>query len=174
MNEEAGVDRVVPLKNPKAPPKVTEKTVVPDDLLAMVRSLLDDGGRMQMVYAWWKAPLKLELRYLVSHLEPKGFEIWVVQPGRKPVPSLADICPLIGWSEREVTDLFGFTYADHPEPWRLVLHKAAKVEHPPFDPRAADKPITVSGERRTVPALAGDDRDVQLLPYGPVRADVVE
>lgn len=168
------VDRVVPLKAAGAPVAVAESSIAPADLVSMAQRLLDEGGRMQTVYALWKTPNKLELRYLVSHPRPKGFEIWIVEPGRKRVPSLADIWPLIGWSEREVTDLFGFSFAGHPEPWRLVLHKGAKAAYPPFDPRAGGEPIPVSGERPTVPTLGGDDADVQLLPFGPVRADVVE
>ncbi|THF58178.1 NADH-quinone oxidoreductase subunit D-related protein [Ollibium composti] len=174
MSGETSVDRIVPVNAATLPQAVAETTVGPDELPAKARQLWDEGGRMQTVYARWKEPRRLELRYLVSRPKPKGFETWIVEPGRKRVPSLADIWPLIGWSEREVTDLFGFAFAEHPEPFRLVLHKGARVEHPPFDPRASDMPIPVSGERRTVPAVAGDKEDVQLLPYGPVRADVVE
>jgi len=174
MSGEAGADRVIPLKATVPPQTATETVVTPGELPAKARQLWDEGGRMQMVYARWKEPRRLELRYLVSHSKPRGFETWMVDPGRRRVPSLADIWPLIGWSEREVTDLFGFAFADHPEPFRLVLHKGAKADFPPFDPRAGDKPVTVSGERRTVPAVGGDEADVQLLPYGPVRADVVE
>lgn len=174
MSGATDADRVIPLNAAVPPQAVAETTVAPDELSAKARLLWDEGGRMQMVYARWEEPRRLELRYLVSLPKPKGFDVWVVEPGRKAVPSLADIWPLIGWSEREVTDLFGFAFADHPEPFGLVLHKGARVEYPPLDPRAGDTPVTVSGERRTVPAVAGDKEDVQLLPYGPVRADVVE
>ncbi|CAM5286896.1 Formate hydrogenlyase subunit 5 [Aquamicrobium terrae] len=174
MSDEADMDRVIPFRAEEPFPSVTEARVTPGELSAKARQLRDEGGRMQMVYARWKESRRLELRYLVSYPKPRGFGVWVVEPGRRKVPSLADIWPLIGWSEREVTDLFGFAFADHPEPFRLVLHKDAKADVPPFDPRAGDTPITVSGERRTVPAVGGDEADVQLLPYGPVRADVVE
>ncbi len=178
MNETAngiaGSERIVAMPGARGAEPVAETEVAVSGLAAAARHLWDEGGRMQMVYGLWREPGRLELRYLVVRPRPRGFEVWIVDPDGGPVPSLADIWPLIGWSEREVTDLFGFVFADHPEPFRLVLHKGARTEHPPFDPRAGDRPVTVSGERRTVPALGGDGSDVQLLPYGPVRADVVE
>jgi len=103
---------------------VSETAVAASGLAEAARRLLDEGGRMQTVYALWREGGALELRYLVTHPRPKGMEIWVLDPANGgPVPSLAEIWPLIGWSEREVSDLFGFAFADHPEPWRLVLHK---------------------------------------------------
>jgi Ni,Fe-hydrogenase III large subunit len=68
-------------------------------------------------------------------------------------------------------DLFGIGFRDHPEPDRLVLPEDVP---PPFDghaarapqaPRAADIP-------RPIPELAAPG--VQTLPFGPVRAGVLE
>jgi Ni,Fe-hydrogenase III large subunit len=171
VNERAGEVVILPAARP-APPAETRMAAA--DLPGAAQRLRDDGGRMQMVYALWADTGELELRYLVGRDRPKRFETWVVATGGETVPSLADIWPLIGWYEREVADLFGFAFADHPEPRRLVLHEGAAVRCPPFDPRAGDVPVIVSGGRRTVPSLGGDEADVQLLPFGPVRADVVE
>ncbi|MDX8528231.1 NADH-quinone oxidoreductase subunit C [Mesorhizobium sp. MSK_1335] len=174
MNQASGGDHVVAMAIAARPSTPIETRVAAKDLATAARRLLDEGGRMQMVYAWWPEPKKLELRYLVGRAGTKNFEFWTCRPARDGVPSLADIWPLIGWYEREITDLFGFVFSGHPEPRRLVLHENAKVAHPPFTPKAKDSPITVEGERRIVPALAGDREDVQLLPFGPVRSDVVE
>ena len=31
----------------------------------------------------------------------------------------------MGWYEREITDLFGLEFSEHPQPQRLVLHDGA-------------------------------------------------
>jgi len=161
---------------PPLPPEnaVVEMQLRPDELVATTRRLLAEGGRMQMVYAWWSAPERLELRYLVSQARGKPFMLWRCTPDA-PVPSLAEICPLVGWYEREVTDLFGLVFENHPEPRRLIFHEGARVVEPPFKPDyPPGMPITVEGQDHYVPLLGGAGDDVQLLPFGPVRADVVE
>jgi Ni,Fe-hydrogenase III large subunit len=174
MNDEAAPDRLAAMPRAVRPFAVPERRMKAADLPEAAQGLLDRGGRMQMVYAWCPKPEKIELRYLVGHEKPKSFEVWICEPGRQKVPSLAEIWPLIGWYEREVTDLFGLEFAGHPEPRRLVLHEGAAVIRPPFLPGGGEEPVTVSGERRVVPAVGGDREDVQLLPFGPVRADVME
>ncbi|HCA26288.1 MAG TPA: NADH-quinone oxidoreductase subunit D, partial [Betaproteobacteria bacterium] len=60
-----------------------------------------------------------------------------------------------------------------PEPYTLVLHEGAQAELPPLDPRApANLPLKLTAALRNLPEVSG--RDVQLLPFGPVRADVLE
>jgi formate hydrogenlyase subunit 5 len=148
--------------------------VEPHELPERARSLLQEGGRMQMAYAWWPAPERIELRYVANPGRGQPFLQWRCRP-EGPVPSLAGISPLLGWYEREMADLFGLHFLDHPEPHRLVLHEGADPVLPPFDPRyPADRPIPVARTRRLVPELAGDVAGVQELPFGPVRADVVE
>jgi len=136
--------------------------------------LLRAGGRMQMVYAWYPEPDRLELRYVVRMPDEVPFTVWRCEPDG-PVPSLAGICPLLSWYEREITDLFGVEFHDHPQPHRLVLHDGADAQHPPFDPRyPRDLPLRVHSKRQSIPVVAGAEADVQLLPFGPVRADVLE
>ena len=131
------------------------------------------GGRMQMVYAWRPRPDQIELRYLMSRAPGEAFHMWAVDPAGADVPSMANECPLLGWYEREITDLFGLKFTDQPEPSRLVLHEGAQAPCPPFDPAL---PVNL---RLTLPAGMGgmpevESEDVQRLPWGPVRADVVE
>jgi Ni,Fe-hydrogenase III large subunit len=150
------------------------KSIGAGQLKETASRLLDKGGRMQMVYAWYPEPGQIELRY-VAHEKPlRPFAIWFCRPER-PVPSLARIWPLLSWYEREVTDLFGLTFTDQPQPEPLVLMEGVKPSIPPFTP---DYPsgveLRVASSKISVPELAGAEADVQLLPFGPVRADVLE
>jgi formate hydrogenlyase subunit 5 len=145
----------------------------PSALKDKVRALLDGGGRMQMVYAWYPEPGRIELRYVATPPGKGPFMIWRCEPDG-PVPSLADVAPLLSWYEREVTDLFGLAFTDQPQPQRLVLHDGAVVPRPPFDPLyPADIPIHAENQQ-SIPEIAGVNGDVQILPFGPIRADVLE
>jgi len=142
------------------------------DLPGAVKRLIESGGRMQMAYGWYSEPGRLELRYLASRAPKQPFMQWRCAP-RGPVPSVAAISPLLGWYEREITDLFGLEFAGHPEPYRLVLHPGAKPAKPPLDPAyPAGTPMAFEPADGPVPEI--DSADVQRLPFGPVRADVVE
>ena len=146
----------------------------PAQLKDAATGLLAAGGRMQMAYAWYPEPHRLELRYTASPANAAPFATWRCEAA-EPVPSLAGICPLLSWYEREITDLFGLRFLDHPQPHRLVLHEGADAATPPFDPAyPPDLPLRVERTRQAIPEVAGAEADVQLLPFGPVRADVVE
>lgn len=129
---------------------------------------------MQMVYAWYPEPERVELRYVVTEPHQHAFGIWVCKP-QGAVPSLAGIWPLMSWYEREVMDLFGIEFLDHPQPQRLVVHEGANPIRPPFDP-AYPRDATLQAEpvKQSIPEIAGAESDVQILPFGPVRADVLE
>jgi formate hydrogenlyase subunit 5 len=151
---------------------VETAAIEPADLPAVVAELLRGGGRMQMVYAWHPAPGRIELRYLASRERLEDFFMWRCVP-RGAVPSLAMISPLLGWYEREIADLFGIEFEGHPEPHRLVLHPGAQPSVPPFDPAyPVDLALPFEPAEGGLPEIAG--ADIQRLPFGPVRADVVE
>ncbi|HXW28653.1 MAG TPA: NADH-quinone oxidoreductase subunit C [Xanthobacteraceae bacterium] len=146
----------------------------PEQLREAAARLRDSGGRMQMVYAWYPEPSRLELRYVVTEAGQRPFGIWRCEP-RGPVPSLAAIWPLMSWYEREVSDLFGLQFLEHPQPQRLVLHDGVDPVRPPFDPEYPGNMMLVAEpSTRAIPDVGGAQADVQLLPFGPVRADVVE
>ena len=127
-----------------------------------------------MAYAWYPAPDRLELRYVASQPARASFTIWRCN-GNEPVPSLASVSPLLGWYEREITDLFGVRFLGHPQPHRLVLHEGVDFDKPPFAPDyPPNRPLRVARIKQVVPELVGAEADVQLLPFGPVRADVME
>jgi formate hydrogenlyase subunit 5 len=147
----------------------------PAELKNAATRLLAAGGRMQMAYAWYPEPDRLELRYTSSPAGNAPFAIWRCETD-EPIPSLAEISPLLSWYEREITDLFGLRFLDHPQPHRLVLHEGVDSGTPPFAPGyPPDRPLRIEGMKQTIPELVGAAQaDVQLLPFGPVRADVVE
>jgi Ni,Fe-hydrogenase III large subunit len=126
-----------------------------------------------MAYAWTPAAGVIELRYVIGRGSGQPFEIWSVRPIQNEAPSVAGDCPLLGWYEREITDLFGVVFSGHPEPNRLVLHPGVEAPGPPFAPSfPPDARLRVRQNVSAMPEVEGND--VQRLPWGPVRADVVE
>jgi formate hydrogenlyase subunit 5 len=149
-------------------------TLHPEQLPDAALRLRDRGGRMQMVYAWYPEPDRLELRYVVTEPRQHPFGVWICEP-HGPVLSLAGIWPLMSWYEREVTDLFGVHFLDQPQPQPLVLHEGVNPVRPPFDPAyPQDEMLQAEPAKQAIPEIAGAETDVQLLPFGPVRADVLE
>jgi len=145
-----------------------------EQLRAAATRLRATDGRMQMVYAWYPEKDRMELRYVATEAKQQEFAVWRYAASDA-VPSLSDVWPLMGWYEREITDLFGLEFQGHPQPLRLVLHDGADPVMPPFDPRyPRETMIHAEPRRQSVPEVAGADADVQLLPFGPVRADVLE
>lgn len=146
--------------------------IAPENLRDAASRLVKMGGRMQMVYGFYSAPGSLELRYVASFAGEKDFLVWRCAAD-EPIPSLAGISPLLGWHEREISDLFGLKFIEHPEPYRLVLHNGARPIKPPFDPSyPADAQMPFKSSDGGAPEV--ESADVQQLPFGPVRADVVE
>ena len=133
----------------------------PEDLPPKAEALLAAGGRLQFAYAWFPSGEEPEVRYVWSIPGQHDFDMWVVR-GRRKLPSLAEIVPLIGWYEREMMDLQGLTFTGHPEPYPLVL-------------RDGGSRVNGAGFANGRPHLPRVDAgDVQHLPFGPVRAGVVE
>jgi len=146
-------------------------TLTVDRLPYAAEELLRNGGRMQMVYACPSDAGGVELRYVASPTNKPPFVVWRCQPTGDP-PSLAHTWPLLGWYEREIMDLFGVQFSDHPDPTRLVLNE--NVPPPLARPRPTQPPTARpdANAPRPVPEMAAPD--VQMLPFGPVRADIVE
>ncbi len=146
--------------------------IEPADLPDAVDRLVKAGGRMQFAYAWHPEPDRIELRYVADRPDGQGLLIWRTRPTGA-MPSATNVSPLLGWYEREATDLFGVAFEGQPEPHRLVLHESAEPALPPLDPAyPADTEMPFSARGGAIPEVVGPD--VQQLPFGPVRADVVE
>jgi formate hydrogenlyase subunit 5 len=148
----------------------------PAELREAATRLRNNDGRLQMTYAWYPEPGRVELRYVATEPDRHHFTTWqCVAQG--PVPSVAGVWPLMGWYEREVTDLHGIEFTEHPQPYRLVLHDGVQPERPPLDPNYPSDvmlQLPARPSRESIPEVAGAEADVQLLPFGPVRADVLE
>jgi Ni,Fe-hydrogenase III large subunit len=139
----------------------------PGDLRAAAQSAFDAGGRMQMVYAWRPRPDAIELRYVLTESSGAPFSAW--RCPAENAPSLATVWPLLSWYEREITDLYGVAFEGQPEPYPLVLHDG-------IDPIGGAPPVkrNTHVNTRALPEISSNGTDVQLLPFGPVRADVLE
>lgn len=129
---------------------------------------------MQLAYAWFPdGPDAPEIRYVV-HAGLDQLHIWRCRPGAATMPSLAAIAPLLSWYEREITDLCGLRFEDQPQSEPLVLLPGAKLSQPPLLPSVAPT-LTYRPAPSNLPEMSGPTReDVQLLPFGPIRADVLE
>lgn len=144
-----------------------------DHLPGAARNVRDSGGRLHMAYAWAPAEDRLELRYLAEPAESDAFEVWRVDTAGKALPTLAREIPLLGWYEREMRDLFGIEFTGHPEPWPLALLEGARPAVAPLLPAATlDQRMNYQPEPWRLPDIS--QQDVQYLPFGPVRADVLE
>ena len=152
--------------------KPQPETLAPAALKDAARQVLASGGRMQMVYAWYPRPGHIELRYVATLPGQVPFIVWRCEPDG-PLPSLSEVAPLLSWYEREVTDLFGLVFTEHPQPQRLVLHDGAIVPRPPFDPDYPSGVAIRAQNQQSIPEIAGVNGDVQLLPFGPIRGDVL-
>ncbi|WP_322054954.1 hydrogenase large subunit [Paraburkholderia bannensis] len=144
-----------------------------DELPARAQQMLAEGGRFQGVYAWHPGGTNAELRYVFTLPGQEKFSGWRVEVNGRAVPSLAAISPLLGWHEREIMEMSGVAFSGHPEPERLLTAFLPRAERGPLEP------VTATGVSAaahlpapSLPAVSG--KHVQLLPFGPVRADVVE
>jgi Ni,Fe-hydrogenase III large subunit len=155
---------------------VSERIIEPSELVPACERLAEEGARLQMAYAWFPEPGgPPEVLYLADRGPHKAFPLLrcrLPQNSRE-LPSLATRIPLLGWYEREMTDLCGIAFSGHPEPHPLVLHEGAHPSMPPLDPRyPKDQPMAYTEAPWDLPPIEGSD--VQVLPFGPVRADVLE
>jgi len=149
------------------------KEVALAGLGAAVDDLLGRGGRMQAAYAWFPRPDAPELRYIATAPDQRDFVSWRVETCNALVPSLASRCPLLGWYEREIMEMSGVAFIGHPEPERLVTAFLPPMARGPLEPvDASQASVASSLSAPTLPQVSG--KHVQLLPFGPVRADVVE
>ena len=146
------------------------------ELHERVRRTFDDRGgdtphcRMQMAYAL-RAGEILEARYLLSAGAGRPFIEWRV-PVAGLLPSLAHSLPMLSWYEREMSDLFGIGFERHPHPQPLVLHEGVKPAVPPMLGGTGNAPLDYAPTAAWMPEQ--DNPEIQHLPFGPVRADVVE
>ena len=142
-------------------------------LTSSAQAVVQNGGRFHMAWGWYPKADKLEACYLMDGKSREAFTVWRCEAAGGQLPSLADAVPALSWHEREMSDLCGVHFEGHPKPNPLVLHAGAKPVRPPLSPGYAVKQaMEFQREPTAVPDIVGDD--VQELPFGPVRADVME
>lgn len=153
-----------------------ERQVWPHSISQACEDLMQSGARLQMAYVWFPHPDEPpEVIYLADKSPHQPFEILrcTLPRDQHELPSMTPRIPLLGWYEREMHELSGINFAGHPEPRPLVLHEGSRPPMPPLDPRyQPTEPMPYTESAWDLPSLEGSD--VQVLPFGPVRADVVE
>lgn len=142
--------------------------VQPSALTGRIDELLAAGGRMQMAYAWFPQPGRVQVRYLASPGADQPFQLWCCDVSENALPSLATRSPLLGWYEREIQDLYGVHFEGHPEPYPLVAGGWSESS-PLVNAQGLQTCLHAPGRMPEV-----QDNDVQLFGSGPVRAGVVE
>ncbi len=154
----------------------TEQVLRPEEIPQACRQLTEEGARLQMAYAWFPEPGEPpEVLYLADRKPHEPFALLRCRLSgtEQSLDSLAPRFPLLGWYEREMMDLCGINFRGHPEPYPLVLHEGAHAVIPPLDPRYPhDQMVSFTAEPWQLPPMEGSD--VQVLPFGPVRGDVLE
>lgn len=147
-----------------------------DQLPMRGQQLVTQGGRLDFAYGWFpNQDADPELRYIV-HPEPcQPLHIWRCRPGQEAIPSLASIAPLASWYEREMSDLCGIHFRGQTHARPLVFLPGATVTAPPLSLTRAEPLLCYKPVAYELPHIGGSDReDIQVLPFGPVRADVFE
>ncbi|WP_308389492.1 nickel-dependent hydrogenase large subunit [Acidithiobacillus sp. AMEEHan] len=142
----------------------------PGELEATARDCLAQGMRFLCAWHDWEDGLCV-LRYLLSRPDNHQFLLLELR-GQQQIPSLARSVPLLGWYEREMQELGGLEFIDHPEPYPLFIHEGYQVAVPPLGPTEDSGRLHGSYAPPIMPELRNDQ--VQDLYWGPVRADFVE
>lgn len=152
-----------------------QQEIAENELFSAVEQVHKNGERMHMAYAWYPdGATNPEVLYLATMGPKKPFVLLRHRLDETmKVPSLANLSPLLGWYEREMTDLFGINFQLHPEAIPLILHEGAYSLKPPMHPDfVSTKRLDFSRQPWQLPEMANEG--LQLLPFGPVRADVCE
>src|SRR4051812_24000662 len=136
--------------------------VPPARLLDLLRNLKDEcgfamlaelGGTDYLGYPG-RTRGRFEVHYVLRNLETN--ECLVVKAGvdepDPTLPSAVDLWPGADWMEREVFDMFGITFAGHPDVRRILMPE----EFTAF-PLRKDYPLRGRGERHNFPRLTRGD-----------------
>ena len=146
--------------------------VTPAELRARMHALKAEGFAMLLDIGgvdYLDRPLRFEVVYHVMSLAPRMAtlaevgrparrRILVAVGGETPtVPSIADIWPSANWAEREIYDLFGVIFSDHPDLRRIQMptewegHPLRK-DYPVRGPAAEATPLPNFASKSNVPA----------------------
>jgi NADH-quinone oxidoreductase subunit C len=127
-----------------------------EDLPAVARVLRDRAdlgftflAELTAVDFWPREP-RFELVYLLVSIEHRlRLRVKVRLHGEDArVPTVSGLWPAANWLEREVWDLFGITFAGHPDPRRLLMPEEWEGY-----PLRKDYPVQIRMAARTTEAL---------------------
>ena len=127
-----------------------------EDLLTVARALRDRAdlgftflAELTAVDFWPREP-RFELVYLLVSIEHRlRLRVKVRLSGEDArVPTVSGLWPAANWLEREVWDLFGITFAGHPDPRRLLMPEEWEGY-----PLRKDYPVQIRMTPRTTEAL---------------------
>jgi NADH-quinone oxidoreductase subunit C len=127
-----------------------------EDLLEVARELRDRPdlaftflAELTAVDFWPREP-RFELVYLLVSIEHRlRLRVKVRLSGEDArVPTVSGLWPAANWLEREVWDLFGITFAGHPDPRRLLMPEEWEGY-----PLRKDYPVQIRMAARTTEAL---------------------
>lgn len=133
----AGGEAVVQVRREQIIPFLT---FLRDDPLCMFKLLMDIGG----VDYPSRVPERFDVVYqLLSLKHNKRIRVKVQTDDRMPVPSAAGIFSSAGWFEREIWDMYGVLFSNHPDLRRILTDYG-------FDghPQRKDFPLTGYVEMR--------------------------
>jgi NADH-quinone oxidoreductase subunit C len=99
-------------------------------------------------------PDRFGLVYLLANSETnKRLTVRCFVGGLEPtVPSVVDLWEAANWLEREVWDLFGIRFTDHPDLRRIVLPEEFTAH-----PLRKDYPLQGRGERHNFPVVTREE-----------------
>ncbi|QQR69448.1 MAG: NADH-quinone oxidoreductase subunit C [Alphaproteobacteria bacterium] len=122
---------------------------------------------------------------LLSLTRNRRLTIKVAVAEDESVPSSAGVFPAAGWFEREVLDLFGITFSDHPDPRRILtdygfeghplrkdfpLTGYVEVRYDPDQRRVVHEPVHLTQDYRNFDFLSPWQGDVPLTLPGDEKA----
>ncbi|MBI1336269.1 MAG: NADH-quinone oxidoreductase subunit C [Phycisphaera sp.] len=108
------------------------------------------GGRFAVIYNLESTRHNTRLLVKVM-LEPTLDTTGIEDDPALHIPSACDLWPGAEWPEREVFDMFGIRFDNHPDPRRILLW-----EKYPAHPLRKDYPLTGRGEREDYKVIARD------------------
>lgn len=108
-------------------------------------------GRFAVVYNLESYPHNLRF-FVKVYLDPTIDTAGIDEDPALYLPSVCDIWPGAEWPEREVFDMFGIRFVNHPDLRRILLWEAY-----PAHPLRKDYPVIGRGERETYRVVERDD-----------------
>lgn len=108
-------------------------------------------GRFAVVYVLVSTHFNRRL-IVKTHLDPSGDTTGNADDPALEIDSVTDLWPGAEWPEREVYDMFGIRFANHPDLRRILLWR----DYPAF-PLRKDYPLRGRGERESYNVVQRED-----------------